>query len=298
MSGYPLLPKMRAVLLCLVCLGCMSAVASETVDWYVWPIPGVVNVEHGEPTDGLAMEVLAQVLEHLPMSARFHLGNRARLQQDMAQGVSLCSLPLLPEARSDAIGYFIPLFASTPIQVVVRQSQLAEFPIAQGQLSLADLLADPALRGGLAKARTYPAKLQQQIEEGVRQGRIQRIATAMSGDNLLLMLAHGRFDFALEYASIIQALRSRQSSGEPLVSVPIREDRELSSIGIYCTRNAWGRQLALQLDAAIRQAFADPARVLALHAKWLPAESYQVYLGDFEAFYRQRAQRPLELLPD
>lgn len=292
MSGYPLLPKMRSALFSL-CLGCMSAVASETVDWYVWPTPGVVNVEHGEPTDGLAMEVLAQVLGHLPRPARFHLGHRARLQQDMARGVSLCSLPLLREVRSDAIGYFIPLFASTPIQVVLRRRQLAELPLHEGQLSLAGLLADPALRGGLDKARTYPAKLQQLIEAGVRQGRIQRISTAMSGDNLLLMLAHGRFDFALEYASIIQALRSRQASGEPLVSVPISEDRELSSIGIYCTRNAWGRQLARQLDVAIRQAFADPARVLALHAKWLPEESYQAYDSDFEAFYRRRVQQPL-----
>lgn len=292
MSGYLLLPKVRSALLCL-CIGCMPAVASETVDWYVWPMPGVVNVEHGQPTDGLAMDVLARVLEHLPRPGRFHLGNRARLQQDMAQGVSLCSLPLLREARSDAIGYFIPLFASTPIQVVVRQRQLAALPLHEGQLSLAGLLADPALRGGLDKARTYPLKLQRLIEAGVSQGRIRRIATAMSGDNLLLMLAHGRFDFALEYASIIQALRSRQTSGEPLVSVPIREDRELSNIGIYCTRNPWGRQLALQLDGAIRQAFADPAAVLALHAKWLPAESYQAYASDFEAFYRRRVQQPL-----
>lgn len=285
---FPVLPLLLTAL-------CLPTVRAEQLDLYVWPVTGVINVEHGEPSDGLAMEVMQAVLARMPdRDPRFRLGNRARLQRNMAAGANLCALPLLREPQGDDVGYFIPLFASTPIRVVMRRRQLERFPIESGRLSLTRLVSDSRLQGALDRARTYPSKLQGVLDQAVREGRILRVSASTGGENLLLMLKHGRFDYILEYASISHAVESRLGIGELLASVPIQEDAELSAIGIYCTRNAWGRAAAKRIDKAIRQVAAEPASLLRLHAKWLPGASYLDFAEDLEAFYLQRARQALE----
>ena len=128
----------RVVLPLMLAAFCLPAVGAQQLDLYVWPVTGVVNVEHGEPSDGLAMDVMQAVLARMPdRDPHFRLGNRARLQRNMAAGANLCALPLLREPQGDDVGYFIPLFASTPIRVVMRHRQLERFPIESGRLSLA-----------------------------------------------------------------------------------------------------------------------------------------------------------------
>ena len=129
--------------------------------------------------------VTRQLQSQVAVDALTGLANKAgfmdRLQQDMAQGMDFCAAPFFRRADSDRIGYFVPYVVSTPIQLVIRADALERFAPRGGRVSLARLLEDPALQGGLSSSRTYPDDLLPLLERGLRNGRLQWIGGASGG---------------------------------------------------------------------------------------------------------------------
>jgi hypothetical protein len=79
---------------------------------------------------------------------------------------------------------------------------------------------------------------------------------------------------------------------DPLVSLPIKEDRKLFETGLYCTRNAWGQAMAQRLDQAVRALAAEPSELLALYNAGMPEETWAAFAPAMAEYYRQRAQTP------
>lgn len=75
---------------------------------------------------------------------------------------------------------------------------------------------------------------------------------------------------------------------EPLVSVPLRENAQLVTIGIYCPLSPWGARMA-RLDQAIRAQTADEQALMALYEQRWPAEMYARFESKRRAYCRQRA---------
>mgnify|MGYP002619520218 CR=1 FL=1 len=285
-----------SALLMLLTAGTWAEETDSVLDWALWPIPGAVNLVDGQPRDGIAMEALDLLMARLPeLQPRYRLANRPRQQYDMEQGLAFCSMPLLRRADSDQIGYFIPFMASTPIQAVIRQDDRERFPLENGSLSLSRLLADTDLRGGVSGFRTYPTELAAWFSEAQTAGRLESVTGALSGENLLLMVSHGRLDFTFEFATVTRAITRRLAVQAPLLSLPIQEHRELVETGIYCTRSDWGRAMAARLDLAVRQIAAEPGVLLALYERWVPEETYQAFADELRAYYLQRAGQPTAL---
>ena len=109
----------------------------------------------------------------------------------------------------------------------------------------------------------------------------------------LRMLSHQRFDYTFEYPSTVVNYARSNPESVPLRSVTLADAADLQVVGSYCTRNAWGRAMALRIDAAVRARLSQPEPVLALYRHWLPVESYQAYGAGIEAYLRQRAEQPL-----
>lgn len=276
--------------------GTPQAAGVETLEWTVWPLPGVINVIDGKPTDGAAMDVLRLIMANLPaFTPNYRLGNRLRQQQDMQQGQNFCSAPLFRRSDSDEYGYFIPFMASTPIQVVIRASDAASFPIEEGVISLADLAERDDLRGGYSGFRTYPPAVAQWLDQARADGRIEKATGTPSGENLLRMVSQGRIDFAFEFSILSNTVNKRLRSGEPLRSVPIKGHRALVEAGIYCSRTPWGKRVAGELDRVIRELSSDPETFLSLYRPWVPEETFRLFRDDLRAYYLRRAIQVAEL---
>ncbi|UAW98216.1 hypothetical protein KEM63_15825 [Halopseudomonas nanhaiensis] len=269
-----------------------EATAREPLNWTVWPLPGVVNVRDGQPTDGATMDMLRLVMSKLPaFEAQYRLGNRFRQQQEMQQGQDFCSTPLFRRADTDEYAYFIPFMASTPIQMVIRRSAAADFPIEDGAISLAALAERDDLRGGYSGFRTYPPVISSWLEQARRDDRIERATGTPSGENLLRMVSLERIDYAFEFSILINTVNKRLRNGEALRGVPIKGHGALIDAGIYCSRTPWGKRVAGELDRVIRELASDPETFLALYRPWVPEDTYALYQHDLRAYYRQRASR-------
>ena len=278
-----------------VCLLLSPLSQAEQLKWTVWPIPGIVNVVEGEPTDGITMLALRQLMQRMPeLEPDYRLANRLRQQRDMERGLEFCSTPLFQRPDTDRYAYFVPFLVSTPIQAVVRYDQIEQFPLRGGRLVLSDLLDTTDFNAAVSAFRTYPPLIQAWLGAAEPLGRAERISGSLSGENLLLMVSHGRIDLTFEFATITRAVSQQLQTPIPLVSLPLAEEMELVVSGIYCSGSDWGRSMAERLDQAIRELLQEPLaleQLLSLYAEYLPAETWAAFEPQIRAYFDQRAEQ-------
>lgn len=282
----------RAGLLALLLLLSPRAPAVEQLVWALLPFPGGVNVRNGQPQDGIVFEFLR--LLDAPLSEvrpQYQISNLLRAQSDMAHGRNLCVAPFLRSPERDRFGYFVPLLISPPLQVVVRAGDTGRLPVINGRLWLDDLLTS-GLLGGFLVQRVYPPKLQARLQPALEAKQLLAVNQSANGDRLLLMLSHDRFDYTFEYPALVAGF-ARANPQAQLHSMPLADFTEMPVFGSYCTRNEWGRAMAARIDGAVRALLAEPRQVQALYRRWLPADSYQAYQPQIQAFLRQREQQLL-----
>lgn len=289
----PLYTRLLLTLLLLPLSTAASEGERQPIDWVLWPIPSAVIVVDGEPVDGTAVRGLQLLMDELPQfKANFRLGNRLRQQRDMQQGRQFCSMPLLPREDSDQYGLFIPYMVSTPVQAVVRRSDLPKLPLQDGNLSLTRLLAETSMQIGASAHRTYPPQIRELIDQAHAMQRAQRIAGSPSGENLLRMVSHGRIDLTFEFSSVTQAFTRHTMLPEPLYSLPVAEHRELVITGIYCTRSAWGERVIAELEQGVRRISANPLALLDIYRQWVPQETFEAFEKQLLDYYAGRGLSP------
>ncbi|VXB99741.1 conserved exported hypothetical protein [Pseudomonas sp. 8BK] len=284
-SSYSVL--LAALLGALPCAGLLEA---EELVWDVVPIPGGVNVRDDQPVDGLLFEVMQLLAARLPeLQMRYEILPLARVEKRMGEKGEKCSSGLLQTSERNQLSYFVPFVATTPMHVLVRRQSLGELRIENGQVSLDWLLGNPYLRGALAKSRVYPASIRERLLQAHAEGDFLELGGSQGGENLLLMVSHHRLDYVFDYPVIYTEVMRHFSLSDALVSVPLRENAELVTVGIYCPRTPWGARMAGRLDQAIRELSATPVSTLAIYQRWLPPEVYSHYHEQLLAFFAQRA---------
>ncbi|WP_394236407.1 hypothetical protein [Pseudomonas anguilliseptica] len=271
-------------------LPCAGLLEAEELGWDVVPIPGVVNVRDDQPVDGLLFEVMQLLAARLPeLQMRYEILPLARIEKRMGEKGEKCSSGLLQTSERNQLSYFVPFVATTPMHVLVRRQSLGELRIENGQVSLDWLLGNPYLRGALAKSRVYPASIRERLLQAHAEGDFPELGGSQGGENLLLMVSHHRLDYVFDYPVIYTEVMRHFSLSDALVSVPLRENAELVTVGIYCPRTPWGARMAGRLDQAIRELSATPVSTLAIYQRWLPLEVYSHYHEQLLAFFAQRA---------
>lgn len=268
---------------------------SQPLVWGIVPLPGAFNVREGELVDGVlfeAMQLLEAQLTDVQMA--YDILPMTRVEQRMQALDPMCSSGQLQTGERDRLGYFVPHVVSTPMHVLVRRQTLDQLLIENGQVSLDWLLANPYLRGALAKTRVYPADIRARLHEAQSRGLLPPMGGSLAGENLLLMVSHRRLDYIFEYPVIYTEVQRHFSLSEPLVSVPLKESAALVPLGIYCPRTPWGAAMARRIDQAVRQVAATPQPLLNIYQRWLPAEVFEHYRPQLLAYLQQRAaQAPL-----
>lgn len=291
-------PRLPAVLFGLSLLCAWPAAHAQdrpTVTWGMSPWPGLVDARDGQPQGGIIVELLQQITTRLPAyEHRYSLINLSRGLEHLQRGELNCLLPTFRTAERDRLGHYVGLFVGMPHQLVVRRSDRAAFLAGRDEVSLRQLLGDTAWRGGLLKDRSYGPMLDPLLRAPAAQAQLLQIQSSDAGHNLLRMLEHGRIDYLLEYAEVLQHVQGR-GEAQQLVLLPLHEAGQPALSGIYCTRSAAGAELVRAVDRVARQAdvlqaFRDAQR------SYLPPATRAHYRAWLERFFAERATQDLTSL--
>jgi len=268
----------------------VQAVHAEDLLWGVVPIPGAFTVRDGKVVDGWMYEGVQLLAGRLPdLHMRYEVLPTLRLEQRLRNKEELCSIGQLQSPVRDEIAYFVPYAPGMPLHVLVRRQTLDQLLIEDGHVSLDWLFANPYLRGGLSKSRIYPEPIRQRLQHALAEGRLLEVGGSLGGENMLLMVSRQRLDYVFEYPMISDAAIQAADITEPLVSVPLRENAQLVTIGIHCPQTPWGARMATRLDQAIRAQAGDAQALMVLYEQRWPAEMYARFESKLRTYFRQRA---------
>ncbi|WP_369959774.1 hypothetical protein [Pseudomonas benzenivorans] len=275
-----------AHLLILVCLLLgISPGHAETLTWAQLSLPRAAVPQLEGAGEDFILDAQRLLERELPeLTHRHRASSVKRLDRELASGSPVCSMTVLRRSERDEVGYFIGYLPVLPMELVSRAGSLPESTIENGKVSLLKLLGLP-LRGGISPTRAYPPELQAPIEAGIARGRIEVLSNPSLNVNLMAMISHRRLDYTFEFPIFTEHYSRIAPLPEPLVSLPIVESQELITSGLYCPRTAWGKAMAVRIDAAARRLAQAPEVLLKLYSTRQRA-AYEEQLLDY---FRTRA---------
>lgn len=286
----------KRLLPCLALLALLPAArgqdAEHTITWSMIDWPPLTLLRDGkapataaELGDGALDRALAEIIQRMGgYKHEFRLLNRQRLVQTFEQGGNLCDAAWFKTPERERVAIFSAAIAVPPVGLVV--SRQAKAAIAGAEISLADLLRNPALKGRLEAGRSYGPALDKVL--AAHGQAVPREIVPTTG-SLLNLLAVGRFDYTLEYPMVARYHGTLNPRQPGLEVVSLTESRDWPVSYVACTRNAWGRRVIRDIDAAIRQAATSPVYRNSF-TPWLPADYVTRNRERMDKFYDARAK--------
>lgn len=285
------------LLLCVCGLARAQSPTSNEITWGMSPWPGLINVQAGEPHSGVIIDLLQQITQRLPeYRHRYSVVNLTRGLEQVKREPLSCFLPTFRTPERDQLGHHVSLFVAMPHQLLIRSEDRQRIAGEQAEVSLQQLLRDRSLRGGLIQDRSYGPVLDPLLQAPEAQAQLLRIQTSSAGNNLFDMLEHGRIDYLLEYAEVIQFAQQQRQTTLNLSLLPLKEANTPFVSGIYCSKNAAGAALIRRIDQIARQPQVIAHFIAAEHV-YVPSATVQHYQAWLDQFFAQRPYKNLTSLP-
>lgn len=267
-----------------------SPLLGKELTWYTLPIVGLAELKDGKPADGAIFAIQKLIESELPRLEHRYLASAAnRVIYEMSRGTPLCTTIASKFAERDHVGYFVPFLPLPPMHLIVRPETRDHLPLTNGAVSFEQLVKTDGLRGVITPARIYPADLTGFISQAKKNGKITSISSNSLGTNLLTMVGYRRFDYTLEYQVVISRINQSSNASGKLISIPIVEHTHLGSAGFYCTRNSWGKDIARQLDSAVRRLSINPERLMDIYRNTTDDVSIMRFEPQIRAYLKARA---------
>lgn len=293
---------MRALLptaaLCAALLAGGAAQAREVMSWLMPDVPPASMPHNGQPTIGIADQVVLYVIKHWPEAEhRFIYANPKRTWLMVEKGEPACVLAALRTAEREALAHFVETNLVPPLQVVVRQPTLAQLPLnAHGEVDLQKLLADRRLRGIIVERRSYGQMVDRLIAARPAASRLETTSVGDYGRNVLKLVSHGRADYTLDYDYSLQyGSRSEPDIGQ-LHTVPVAQNNKPMRAGIACPRTAWGLAAARRIDRIVGTR-EGAAATIAAQNRWHTQATQQRYAAQISEFQQLRSRPMLGTVP-
>ncbi len=293
------LPRALIVLLMMCCapLARAEQPADSEITWNMSPWPGLINIRDGQPDSGIIVELMQLLIQQLPeYQHRYSQANLTRGLDQLKRERLSCFLPVFPTPERSEHGYYVGLFTAMPHQLVVRTADVERIAAGQTEVSLQLLLQDHSLRGGLVRDRSYGPVLDPLLQAAKVQPQLQRIQTSSAGSNLYGMLEHGRIDYLLDYAEVVQYVQTKQNVARGLSLLPLQETSTPYVSGIYCSKTEAGAALIRRIDDIARRPEII-ARFIAAQNTYIPPATLRHYKTWLDRFFAQRPYQDLTTLP-
>ncbi|WKE67431.1 TIGR02285 family protein [Gallaecimonas kandeliae] len=243
--------KAVAVLLLFLLSAGPKASAEETVKWGVFDWPPMHIVAGPEKGQGTFDKVMQHFQQRLPgYQHQVVVANTRRFWDYLKSGEHFCYVGSVQTPARERFAYFsLPDGLVLSNHVVMLKDRAAALGLA-GPLSLATLLDNPQLKGGIISQRSYGKEL-----DAVLRDHPKANLYAQSGGDLGLslfrMLEAGRLDYIIEYphvAAYFERLLGKEGS---TLSLAASEAPPIQVVHVACPKTAWGQQMIARIDAII-----------------------------------------------
>ena len=266
--------------------------------WLMPDFPPIGVPVHGQPTDGMADQIVKYLIARWPESPhRFLYANPNRVWSMIAAGERVCFTGALRTPERDRYAYFRNTYLLPAPALIFRPEVLAALPLnARGEAEPAALMNSPDLRGLVIETRAYGRAVDALLKNPAASPNVKRIAASNYGKSIFTMLAINRADYTIDYDFALTHAASTDSQLAGLKVLPLAGANDLIVGGIACPRTDWGRAAIQKIDALL--ASREGSSVLAqAQARWISKESAQRYEEPMREFFKHletpaKNQRP------
>ncbi|MBV8605483.1 MAG: hypothetical protein JO224_12415 [Pelomonas sp.] len=177
--------------------------------------------------------------------------NALRAVKTLTEGEQACVLAFAHTPERERLAYFRDALLVAPPVVVVRRDKLAALPRdAAGEVDLARLFADRALRGAVVSDRSYGSFVDGQVRAAPGSGGLSTYAANDFGSSIPAMVALGRLDYSVVLEIDVE-LGRRSTGPGALVGVPILGANTPGYAGVACPRTPWGQAVIRRVDTIL-----------------------------------------------
>jgi len=291
----PCRPAIRARRLLLVAallaVAATPARSQEQMTWLMPDFPPVTIPVKGAPTNGIADQVVRFLESRWGHDDhRYVYANSKRTWVMLEQGSKACFAAALRTPERERAAYFSNTSLVPPPVLVARAETIASLPLnGAGEVQLERLLATPRHRGAIVGKRSYGAAVDKALAARPAKANVEVTSIGDYGRNVLLMVAHGRADYTIDYDFALAYAQSVQAGVEQLRTVPIAGNAQAVVAGVACPRTPWGRSMIRKIDKLLGTPAGAEALVRAQDS-WLTEAGKQRYRSQIQQFRRQRSQ--------
>ncbi len=232
------------------CFAC-HAIAKDTITWFTrdWP---PAYIAQGPLQNQGTFDLLTQALiRQLPQfQHQLQMTSLSAREQKMQQDTPYCFFGALKTPEREQYLYYSDVAFLTHS---VKLFMLAQHPLVErlpktGAINLVELLQQPDFIGISEKKRTYPAAINQLIQNN----RLRLVDVTEGSTNILQILGQQRADYLIEYQDRIEYLRQQSTQTFDLIQRNIQGETALEPVYVACRKTPD----AVAKIAAINQALA------------------------------------------
>lgn len=221
------------------------------IEWLVPDYPPGYIASGPRAGQGQGDQVLAWFREHLP-------GYRHRIRREsMARTMSMLGsprgdfcvpgFPYFPHLRETMVAGEV-IGVVPPLRLITLETSLEQLPVRDDAVSLAELLANPALTVALVEGRDY-LDLEPLLDAHRRQANVLEVSPGNMVGSLFGLLFTGRVDYLVEHGFMLPYVRSLDAErGRTLRMLRIREASRPVDLHPMCRDNPGGREVVRRLN--------------------------------------------------
>lgn len=288
---------MQAFALFLFLIFSINAFSQEkqTVPWAVTDWSPFYILKGPSQDDG-KMDRLRKVLEEqLPQYSFVPItADSPRLIELWQINKNVCSGATIKTPEREKWAYFTAFVHQSPAELVLFTAKPELFK-AKGNLSFAQILKDKNLKGIFAQNRSYGLDNDQLILEAADSVRVQIFPEGYK--SLYKMVEKKRYDYSIEYATVVRAYSEGILPAQPLSIFQLKESEEPMVFYFSCTKNEWGRKVAQTVDQAM-QSLAKTTKYRQAAESYIAPDQIKKQRATMDEFYEKRAKGPWTTAPE
>jgi uncharacterized protein (TIGR02285 family) len=207
---------------------------------------------------GIFDRQLAEIVALLPgYQHQFVLANSQRIWADFGAGENFCYASAVKTPEREKVAYFVPSSLIPTVELIIRRDNQGRVSAKNTAVNLKQLVTNRHdLVGYIDTVRKYGPALDPILDQAA--DNLHKVPVSSPG-TLLRALDAGRMDFTIEYPMVLEYQRRLSPFQHSLVALQIDDVPPMVVINIACTRNAWGREVAADIAAAVQRAAHNPS---------------------------------------
>ncbi|WP_374073387.1 TIGR02285 family protein [Bdellovibrio bacteriovorus] len=205
-------------------------------------------------------------------------------------GKNICTGSALKTPEREKLAYFTAFTFQVPHEYLIVTGKSEVFRRMPDQPSLKEILSQKNLRGVFTENRSYGLTIDSMIQMAAKPpSNIKQIRSSEGYLSVLKMIEKKRYDYTIEYESVVWDFNERILPARALYAKPLKESYPSMVIYFACTKNEWGKKIVQQIDEALQKAATSKEYQSAVES-WTVPDSLRKNRKALEDFYHRRAQ--------